>query len=89
MSAGFVLTQGGVATTGASLCHVADAAPDGLALESTTRRRVLIVEDELLLAMDLEAILEDGGFAVMKPVSTVARAMDSLSNVRPDVVTST
>ncbi len=51
------------------------------------KRRILIVEDELLLAMDLEAVLQDNGFDVWEPVPNVDRALAFLSNDRPDLVT--
>ena len=39
------------------------------------RRRVLIVEDELLIAMLVEQMLEDLGYAVVGPALTVAEAL--------------
>ncbi len=52
-----------------------------------TKQRNLIVEDELLLAMDLEAILQENGFEVCEPVPSVDRALAFLSEDRPDLVT--
>lgn len=49
-------------------------------------RRILIVEDELLLAMDLELLLQQQGCEVLEPVGTVARALAALENERPDAV---
>ena len=46
--------------------------------------RVLVVEDEFLIAMELRAMLEDGGFEVVGPVSTVAAALRRLADERPD-----
>jgi CheY-like chemotaxis protein len=46
--------------------------------------RVLVVEDEFLIAMELAALLEDGGFEVLGPDSTVAAALHRLTTVRPD-----
>jgi CheY-like chemotaxis protein len=37
--------------------------------------RVLVVEDEILVAMDLQAVLEDGGYDPVGPASTVAQAL--------------
>lgn len=37
--------------------------------------RILVLEDEMLLAMDLADQLEDAGFAVVGPVPTTARAL--------------
>lgn len=38
------------------------------------RRRILIVEDELLVAMNLEDLLEEFGFEVVGPYPTLAEA---------------
>lgn len=46
--------------------------------------RVLVAEDELLIAMELHAVLENGGFEVLGPVSTVAAALRRLQVERPD-----
>lgn len=37
--------------------------------------RVLVVEDELLVAMDLEMTLQERGYAVVGPAATVAEAL--------------
>jgi DNA-binding NtrC family response regulator len=47
-------------------------------------RRVLIVEDELLVAMELESLLEEQGCAVVGPAATVARALALLDGERLD-----
>ena len=47
--------------------------------------RVLIVEDELLLAMDYEEMLRREGFAVLGPVGRQASALALLETERPDV----
>ena len=47
--------------------------------------RVLVVEDEMLLAMELESLLEEQGCAIIGPVSTVGRALSLLDNERVDV----
>jgi CheY-like chemotaxis protein len=47
-------------------------------------QRVLIVEDELLVAMELQALLERQGCTVLGPVNTVARALALLDHERPD-----
>jgi DNA-binding NtrC family response regulator len=54
------------------------------AAEMLRGRRVLIVEDELLVAMELESLLEDQGCAVVGPVPTVDRALALLDRERPD-----
>jgi CheY-like chemotaxis protein len=55
----------------------ADAALEG--------RRVLVVEDEVLVAMDLESELERCGCVVLGPAPTVARALALIDRERPDV----
>jgi DNA-binding response OmpR family regulator len=47
-------------------------------------RRVLIVEDEMLVAMELESVLKQQGCAVLGPVPTVARALALLDHERPE-----
>lgn len=47
---------------------------------------VLIVEDEMLLAMDLEALLEEQGCEVLESASNVRRALAVLETQRPDLV---
>lgn len=39
------------------------------------KKSILIVEDEFLIAMDLETYLEDSGYDIVGPVGTVAQAM--------------
>jgi DNA-binding response OmpR family regulator len=46
--------------------------------------RVLVVEDEFLIAMELRAFLEDAGFEVLGPVPTVASALDAVGSELPD-----
>ncbi len=47
--------------------------------------RVLIVEDELLIALDLTRIVQEFGCTVAGPASTVDKAMALLETQRPDV----
>ena len=47
-------------------------------------RRVLIVEDGTLLAMELQSVLEEKGCDVLGPVNTVQRALALLEHERPD-----
>jgi DNA-binding response OmpR family regulator len=47
--------------------------------------RVLIVEDELVVAMELEALLRDLGCVVLDSAPTVKKALCALANGRPDV----
>lgn len=46
--------------------------------------RVLVVEDEILIAMELEMVLTDAGFDVIGPVPVVAAALALLKEGRPD-----
>ena len=49
-------------------------------------RRVLVVEDELLIGMDLADELEGQGFSVAGPVKTGAAALAWLADNTPDLV---
>ena len=44
---------------------------------------VLVVEDEFLLALDLELVLERHGFRVLGPTATVAQALRLLEDGEP------
>jgi DNA-binding response OmpR family regulator len=46
--------------------------------------RVLVVEDEFLIAMELDAVLQEAGFTVVGPVSSVGEALDAIQAERPD-----
>jgi DNA-binding response OmpR family regulator len=48
-------------------------------------RTVLVLEDEALIALDLEATLEDAGWSVIGPVGTLSRARDLVARSRPDI----
>jgi CheY-like chemotaxis protein len=48
--------------------------------------RVMIVEDEILIASDLEATLTDLGFEVVSVVTTGEKAVTVAESARPDVV---
>jgi two-component system, response regulator PdtaR len=48
-------------------------------------RLVLVVEDELLIAMDLELLLQRNGWRVLGPAATVAEALWLLQGATPDV----
>ncbi|QKK20442.1 response regulator [Rhizobium indicum] len=47
------------------------------------RRCVLVVEDEVLIAMELKAALIDEGFRVLGPAASVDHALDLVSEERP------
>lgn len=46
---------------------------------------VLIVEDEFLIAMDVEMMLEQNGHAVLATAPSVEKALSLLEDARPDV----
>jgi two-component system, response regulator PdtaR len=48
-------------------------------------RLVLVVEDEFLIAMDLELLLRRHGWRVLGPAATVAEALRLLRSETPDV----
>ncbi|MBP1806568.1 response regulator [Rubellimicrobium aerolatum] len=54
-----------------------DAEPAG-ADEGVAGKRILVVEDEMIIAMLIEDILTDMGATVVGPAARVARAMDLL-----------
>ena len=45
---------------------------------------ILVVEDELVVALDLAATLNEGGFRTLGPVTTVPAALQLISQERPD-----
>ena len=47
------------------------------------RRVVLVVEDEILIAMDLELLLEQQGWRVLGPAASVAEVLHLLEAGRP------
>lgn len=52
--------------------------------EALRGRRVLIIEDEMLVAMEFESLLQRQGCAVVGPASTVDRALALLDHDQPD-----
>lgn len=48
-------------------------------------RRILVVEDERLIALDVQDILEGWGCTVLGPVATTAAALQLIEDDRPDV----
>ena len=46
--------------------------------------RLLVVEDELLVALDIESILSEAGMIVIGPASSTAEALDLISAEVPD-----
>ena len=55
--------------TGAEVCR------KGFAADMTGSNRILLVEDEVLIAMDIESHLIDHGFEVAGPCATIRGAM--------------
>jgi DNA-binding response OmpR family regulator len=51
----------------------------------TDRKRVLVLEDEALIALDLQATLAEAGWEVLGPAGTLARAGALAAEARPDV----
>jgi DNA-binding NarL/FixJ family response regulator len=51
-----------------------------------TRPRVMIVEDERVVALNIESRLSDVGYDVIASVSTGEEALQSATSSRPDVV---
>src|SRR5262249_58146475 len=49
------------------------------------RRCILVVEDEPLLAMDVEMVLANAGFRVVGPAGACARAPDPVRDEPPDL----
>jgi len=47
--------------------------------------RILVVEDEALIAMDLQALLEEAGYRVIGPANSSAAALALIANEEPDV----
>jgi len=54
-------------------------------MTSTQNPMVLVVEDEALIAMDLQALLEEAGYRVLGPANSSAAALALLDNDEPDV----
>ena len=52
---------------------------------SVARATVLVVEDEALIALDLQSLLENAGYRVVGPASSAAAALKLLDQFVPDV----
>jgi len=64
----------------------AESTPD-YRLAPASPLRVVIVEDEAIIAMELEMLLEDLGAEVVGIASSAAEAEDLVNAYRPDIVT--
>ena len=49
-------------------------------------RSIMVVEDEFLLALDVEAMLVKAGCSVVGPVASCRRALATLAQTKPDAV---
>jgi len=47
-------------------------------------QRLLVVEDELLVALDIESILSDAGMVVIGPASSAGEALELIAGSPPD-----
>src|SRR3954469_16920298 len=63
----------------------AGAGETGIGRMNSANASVLVVEDEALIAMDLQALLEDAGYTVLGPANSTAAAMALLDGNEPDV----
>ncbi|WP_454748318.1 response regulator [Ciceribacter selenitireducens] len=52
--------------------------------DPTPEFRVLVVEDELFIAMDIADVLASAGFEVLGPAASIDDAFRLLGDVRPD-----
>ena len=48
--------------------------------------RILIIEDEFLVSLEIEAVLADAGFNVLEPAATVESALRMLDSEQVDAV---
>ena len=51
-----------------------------------SRRRILIVEDEMFVAMDLDLVVEKAGHHAVGFAGTAERAVELADGLRPDLV---
>ena len=51
-----------------------------------TQKRVLIVEDEMLVALDIELQLKKHGFAIVEKFSSGDKAVSKILEIKPDVI---
>lgn len=52
---------------------------------TTGRRRVLVIEDEMMVAMGLEMALADAGYEVIGPFGRLEQALEAARNDQVDV----
>lgn len=63
-----------------------DVIPNDATPSALMGKRVLVIEDEMILAFDIEALLEEQGCDV-EAVGSIPRALDALRNRPPDLAT--
>jgi CheY-like chemotaxis protein len=56
-------------------------------MPSTSTPHALIIEDEMIVAMEVEDLLRDLGFASFDIAATPADALDHATRQRPDLIT--
>lgn len=54
-------------------------------MSSTKSLRILVVEDEILIALELESLLQDAGHAVVGIAASFREAVESGSQLKPDL----
>jgi DNA-binding response OmpR family regulator len=54
-------------------------------MTAADKAMILVVEDEALIAMDLQALLEEAGYRVLGPANSSAAALALLDSDEPDV----
>src|SRR5438128_411759 len=54
-------------------------------MNDVAHRSILVIEDEALLAMDVETVLKSSGYRVLGPVGTSADALSILQAGSPDL----
>ena len=58
--------------------------PNGDSGPTLHGRRVLIIEDEMLVAMELKSVLQKHGYNVLGPAETVERAISLIDEGQPE-----
>ena len=53
---------------------------------NTTKARILIVEDEAIVAADLEALVNNQGYEIYGVISTAEKALEAIAKEQPDLV---
>ena len=50
------------------------------------KKKILIIEDELLIALDIKYSLESKGFEVCDFISTAEEALERIDTIKPDII---